>query len=212
MTQDAIALEDIAFSHCPDVTAWPITTRITRVDFEPRDFRIEFTKHAGPDRWPDATTPKWDGPLQYTIFAIIKVDGQWRSTGCIQLWQSRPGVGGPFSNGAKDWWFRTDAMAGHQPAPGEQVGFFVAAGDCRLRTEPTSVLERSNIVLVAVPENDHGSFYFNEDLPAPPPLPEPLPLPLPLPTPNDFAGRVLALLTRIADAQEALLAAVRNPH
>jgi len=212
MTADAIPLEQIAFSHCPDVHDWAVTATITRVDFEPRDFRVEFTKHQGPERWPDATTPGWDGPLQYTIFAIIQVDGQWRSTGCIQLWQSRNGVGGPFSAGAKDWWFRTDAMKDTQPHAGELVGFFVAAGDCRLRTEPTSVLERSNIVLVAVPENDHGSFSFNEDLPAPPPLPEPLPAPLPLPLPNDFAGQVLALLTRIAEAQEELLRIVRAPH
>jgi hypothetical protein len=49
-------------------------------------------------------------------------------------------------------------MYGYQPQVGEQMGFFVSAGNARGTTTVTSVRERSNVVLVNLPANDTGVF------------------------------------------------------
>jgi hypothetical protein len=51
-------------------------------------------------------------------------------------------------------------MTYHQPAVGEMIGFLVCAGDCRNRTDTSGspVRERSNVVLVPMP-NDGGASY-----------------------------------------------------
>ena len=58
-------------------------------------------------------------------------------------------------------------MTGHQPAPGELVGFFVCAGDCRNNTrgDMSPVRERSNVVLIPFPGNT-GAYTFSTPLPA----------------------------------------------
>jgi len=50
-------------------------------------------------------------------------------------------------------------MSGHQPAPGEQVGFFVTAGDAR-NNGRAIVHERSNVVVVPFPGGGGGTFGF----------------------------------------------------
>jgi hypothetical protein len=52
-------------------------------------------------------------------------------------------------------------MKGYQPHPGEQMGFFVSAGNARGETGVSSVRERSNVVVVALPAGDSGSFTFS---------------------------------------------------
>jgi hypothetical protein len=52
-------------------------------------------------------------------------------------------------------------MAGYQPHAGEQMGFFVSAGNARGFGGVSSVRERSNVVLVALPAGDNGSFSFS---------------------------------------------------
>jgi hypothetical protein len=49
-------------------------------------------------------------------------------------------------------------MMGHQPQVGEQMGFFVSAGDARGVGGVTSRRERSNVILVNLPAGDSGSF------------------------------------------------------
>jgi len=182
----------------PDVRDWPITAALTRLEFLPTDVRVDFTKRDGRGRWPDVVPPGWDGPIQWTLWAVIKVDGQWFTTGCIEFWNDREGVGGPFSAARQDWYYFVPEMH-HQPGPGEQVGFFVAAGDQR-RKDVRSVIERSNIVLLTVPPGDRGVFTFDGTIPDPAPGPDPGPVPAPLP-----ASDILALLTRIANAAEELV-------
>jgi hypothetical protein len=61
-----------------------------------------------------------------------------------------------------NWYFdpiRWAPMTGHQPAPGEQVGFLVTAGDQR-NNGPNSVRERSNVVMVSFPSAAGRSFVF----------------------------------------------------
>src|SRR5262245_8251885 len=156
VVSDALDFSTIQILQSPNVRDWPVTTAITRIEFRPNDFRVDFTKKDGPGRWPDAVTPGWDGPLQYTIWVVLP--NQKLTCGCIQMWHGKEehqgiGVGGPFSKAAQDWWFRVGPMASIQPQPGDRVGFFVTAGDARLRNDPTSVHERSNIVIVTIPSN-----------------------------------------------------------
>jgi hypothetical protein len=50
-------------------------------------------------------------------------------------------------------------MAGHQPAPGEQVGFLVTAGDAR-NNGASVVHERSNVVVLPFPDDSGASYTF----------------------------------------------------
>lgn len=54
-------------------------------------------------------------------------------------------------------------MTGHQPARGEEIGFFVVAGNVRNITDGGSqspVQERSDVVLVPMPGSGGASFRF----------------------------------------------------
>jgi len=62
-------------------------------------------------------------------------------------------MGGPPSQYAQNWYYdpiRWGPMVGHQPQPGEQVGFLVTAGDAR-NNGNVAVRERSNVVSIAFP-------------------------------------------------------------
>jgi hypothetical protein len=210
---DALDFSSIQILQSPDVHNWPVTTAITRIEFRANDFRIDFTKKHGPGRWPDAVTPGWDGPLQYTIWVVLPA--QKLTCGCIQMWHGKEenqgiGVGGPFSKGAQDWWFRVGPMAGIQPQAGDRVGFFVTAGDARLRTDPTSVHERSNIVVVTIPSNDSGVFTFPSTATEPAHAPDVTPEP---PQPDDATGTAAtdapAVLARIDKLERELKGAVK---
>jgi hypothetical protein len=210
---DAVDLSTIQILQSPDVHDWPVTAAITQIEFRPNDFRIDFTKKNGPGRWPDAVTPGWDGPLQYTIWVVLLQ--QKLTCGCIQMWHGKEehqgiGVGGPFSKGAQDWWFRVTPMAGIQPGPGDRVGFFVAAGDCRLRAAPTSVHERSNIVIATIPPNDSGVFAFPSTAVEPEPTPTPTPTPPLAPSAPGEPVDTAAILARIDTLEHAVRAAVRG--
>jgi len=52
-------------------------------------------------------------------------------------------------------------MAGYQPHAGEQMGFFVSAGNARGEGGVSSVRERSNVVIVSLPQGDNGFFPFS---------------------------------------------------
>jgi len=53
-------------------------------------------------------------------------------------------------------------MTYHQPAVGEQVGFFVCSGDCRNAGDGSRspVRERSNVVVVTMPSDAGATFRF----------------------------------------------------
>jgi hypothetical protein len=51
-------------------------------------------------------------------------------------------------------------MNGYNPHPGEQVGFFLSAGNARGQTGVSSVRERTNVIVVSLPGNDMGTFGF----------------------------------------------------
>ena len=73
------------------------------------------------------------------------------------MWKGRPNTGAPIlTEFATNWAYdaRWGPMAGHQPQVGEQMGFFLSAGAARGYGVPTSVRERSNVVIISLPAGD----------------------------------------------------------
>ena len=164
--RDAINLSQVHIYNSPtDVASWPVTTAITSISMRPSfdpvaGLALQFS---GLQTWPDYTPPGWDGPLQYTVWAIWYANGQWSASGIIQMWRGRASTGGPImTDFARNWIYdsRWGPDWGHQPVPGELMGFFVTAGNARGVGGVTSVRERSNVVTVAVPGNDYGDYTF----------------------------------------------------
>ena len=163
---DAINLSQAIVYNSPgDVASWPVTTAITQLTMQPTgspNDGIGLTFSAQ-NTWPDYVPPGWDGPLQYTVWAVVKINGQWYTSGFIQMWRGRPNTGAPIlTDFAINWAYdgRWGPMAGYHPHVGEQMGFFVTAGNARGVTTVTSVRERSNVVVVNLPANDTGVFTF----------------------------------------------------
>ena len=146
----------------PDIANWAVTSRITRIDMDPSaGLNLEFTTK---DSWPDYVPPGFDGPLEYTVWAVVNINGQWYTSGFIQMWRGRAFTGAPIlSNFAINWAYdaRWGPMAGYQPHAGELMGFFVSAGNARNFTTVSSLRERSNVVVVPLPAGDAGSFGFS---------------------------------------------------
>jgi hypothetical protein len=140
-----------------DVANWPVTTRIRVIDANFGGFFVDFDAKS---RWPEVVPPGWAGGIQYTLWIVEKINGQWITAGGVEYWRGLERQGGPPSRLASNWYYNAQVwgeLASHQPAPGEQVGFFVTAGDQRAK-DVRAVTERSNVVLLPFP-NDGGGYY-----------------------------------------------------
>jgi hypothetical protein len=203
---DGIDLSTVQIHNSHDVKSWPATATITRLEFRPTGVHVEHTRNQGPGSWPNFRPAGWDGDLQYTLWIFLQIAGSWHGSGCIQFWQSCDQNGGPPEEFAKNWYYAADRwapMTGHQPAPGELVGFMVTAGDAR-NSGAQSVQERSN--LVAMPFPVSGAVYApRSDVAPPAPSPaEPVAPPI-----AATADRLDELIREIADLSrkvDALLA------
>jgi hypothetical protein len=164
--QDAINLSQVTVYNSPtDVASWPVTTKITQIVEQPTNSSAPgmTLTFSALNTWPDYTPPGWDGPLQYTVWPVVKINGQWYTSGIIQMWNGRGATGAPLlTDFAINWVYdgRWGPMQGHQPVVGEQMGFFVTAGNARGVNTVTSVRERSNVVMINVPAGDTGAFKF----------------------------------------------------
>jgi hypothetical protein len=148
-----------------DLPRWPITTAISLIDIRSNGVRVDFSKKSGPGRWPDVVPPGWDGPLQYTLGMVLNISGQYYASAPIEFWYGLEYAGGPPSQYALNWFYdpaRWAPMTYHQPAVGEQIGFFVCAGDCRNAGDGgrSPVKERSNVVVVTMPGDSGATFRF----------------------------------------------------
>jgi hypothetical protein len=93
----------------------------------------------------------------------VQVNGQWNTSGFIQMWRGRLSTGAPIlTDFATNWAYDTrwGPMNGYHPHVGELMGFFLSAGNARGVSGVSSVRERSNVVVVALPAGDTGSFSF----------------------------------------------------
>src|SRR5581483_2716234 len=142
-----------------DVANWPITTQITGMDFGGNGLRVDFSKKDGPGRWPDVVPPGWDGPIQYTVWMVENIGGRWYTSGGVEYWYGLDRQGGPPWEYGYNWYYSAPVwgpLANRQPGNGEQVGFFVTAGDQRVK-DAHIVAERSNVVVLPFPG---GGGYF----------------------------------------------------
>jgi hypothetical protein len=142
---------------CGDVANWPVTTQIRVID---ANFGGWFVDFSAKNSWPEVVPPGWDGGIQYTLWIVEKINGQWITAGGVEFWKSLARQGGPPSRLAGNWYYSPGVwseLASHQPAPGEQVGIFVTAGDQRAK-DVRVVTERSNVVLIPFP-SDSGAYY-----------------------------------------------------
>lgn len=211
---DAIDLSQATVYNSPvDIASWPVTGTITHLDMRaPQGLTFRFSTS---ETWPNVTPPGWNGPLQYTVWAVMNVNGHWATSGFIQMWKGRESTGAPLpSEFALNWAYdgRWGTMANYSPHAGELVGFFLSAGDARGNGGVSSVRERTNVVLVSLPANDTGSFDFS--VPVPAPVPVPVPVPVPTPTPSPVPPPIIIggtdytrLLEQILQSQDRLLTA-----
>ena len=156
---DQMDLRSAAVYNSPaDVANWPITTKITALQMLGCNGGLALTFGAQ-NYWPDYTPPGWNGPLQYTVWAVVNVNGRWNTAGYIEFWRGRDNTGAPIlplSCGFPVNWAydsRWGPMNGYRPSVGERMGFFVTAGDARNQGGVTSLRERSNVVVVDLPAN-----------------------------------------------------------
>jgi len=199
---DAIDLSAaIVHSSPQDIADWPTTTAITKLTIQPgQNNGLSFVFDAN-QTWPDYTIPGWDGPIQYTVWAGALLEGVWHVAGLLQMWRTKPSTGAPILAQWGDWCYdanRWGPMVSYRPKAGDDMVFFLSAGDARGGTWPggvTSVRERSAVVKVALPAGDDGVFIFNEQ---PPPAPPPE-VPPGLPPQVDA---IVSALNRIAAALE----------
>jgi hypothetical protein len=163
---DAIDLHSATILNSPlDIANWPITTTITELNIRPSGIAVEFSKKDGPGRWPDVTPPGWDGPLQYTLGMCLNIGSRWYCSAVVEYWHGLAESGGPPWEYAMNWFYdpaRWAPMTGHQPVPGEMIGFYVCGGDCRNNREGSlsPARERTNVVLVPMPGNGGAVYRF----------------------------------------------------
>ncbi len=202
---DGLDLSTAQIHNSPDVRGWPATAQITKLEFRPTGVHVEHTKNLGPGAWPNFRPAGWDGDLQFTLWIFLSIGGTWHGSGCIQFWQTCEQNGGPPEQFAKNWYYAADRwapMTGHQPAPGDLVGFMVTAGDAR-NSGAQSVQERSQVVVLPFPRS--GDVYVPPVSPAPP-----APVPVPIPDPNAPDNPLSIKLAQMLDLYNQLLASSKD--
>jgi hypothetical protein len=132
----------------PDFKSWAETSQITNITFTDSAILVDFDKRDGPGRWPDVGFG--DGALEYTLGMCVNISGEWNCSATVQFWYGRDleASGRPDEIGI-NWWYdqRWGHLLGYQPACGETVGIYAAAGNLR---DSGNVIakERTNIVLM----------------------------------------------------------------
>ena len=160
---DAINLNLASVYNSPStIASWPATSTITSLTMSNSSgLSFHFTTE---NSWPDVVPPGFSGPLQYTVWAVVNVNGSWNTSGFIQMWRGRGSTGAPIlAEFPINWAYdsRWGPMNHYQPHAGEQMGFFLSAGNARGESGVSSVRERTNVVLVSLPAGDSGVFSFS---------------------------------------------------
>jgi hypothetical protein len=218
---DMLDLSQVQIHASPaDVFSWPTSALITGLEMSPSGGLTFTFDRKLPDRWKWLTGNKAspDDNFQYTVWAVVKLTGGWHAAGFVQMWQGRPmgdGALPPILTQFVNWWGDVrhlwGEMSDYLPRAGDQVGFFVTAGNARLRTDVTSVRERSNVVVVTLPAGDAGSFTFGSEQqpPVPPWPPVPPPNPPPPASPDETAA-LKALVLSLTEQQVKLTSTVMS--
>lgn len=186
--QDALDLHTVAIPHSPPVADWPVMLRITQLDMDPRGGIALTFDEPVPERWKWFSNPSEPADnFQFTVWACVQ---KTYCAGFVQMWAGRSMTDGSLPailGGYTNWWGDArhlwDAMSDYRPSPGDEIDFLVTAGNGRLRSDITSVAERSNVVSIRLPAGDSGHFVFSAAAPQPTPNPTPAPVIIYVPTP-----------------------------
>ena len=149
-----------------DFANWGETAKITRVQFFPDSFHVDFDRRDGPGRWPDV--PFGDGSLEYTLGMCVNINNHWYCSAVVQFWYQRDlGASGIPANVHFEWFYdfaRWGPMTNYQPQEGETVGIFVCAGDCRNNDagDRSYVKERSDVAFVPWSNSGNGLYTFSK--------------------------------------------------
>jgi hypothetical protein len=158
----ALDLASVTIVGSPDVRGFSRTSMLTSIAFHPgsESWHIDHTLRG---TWPPIVIDPTDGTTQEaTIWILFRIGGAWYATGGERLRpnQTDKGIPNPSQLGP-DWLYdagRWGIMAGYVPSPGDLVGFFVAAGSTR-SDDHVVVMERTNVVLIAFPNDDVDSSF-----------------------------------------------------
>jgi hypothetical protein len=151
-----------------DLGYWPETAKITLVNLQPDGMVVDFDRRDGPNRWPDESFGS--GSIEYTLGMCLNISNHWYCSTVVQFWNGRElTAGGRPDQVSYNWFYdpaRWGPMTGYQPSQGETVGFFVASGNLRGRSDPgyvtcPRVCERSNVVLVPWAEDGSAVYSFS---------------------------------------------------
>ena len=84
-----------------DVANWPVTTQIRVIDGNFGGWFVDFDAKS---RSPEAVPAGWDGGIQYTLWIVEKINGQWFTAGGVEYWRGLARQGGPPSRLAGNWY------------------------------------------------------------------------------------------------------------
>ena len=162
-----LPISNIVIHNSPtDIFDWIPTLSIKRIEMNP-SFGFKFTFDKIVLEYWKWFTGNGDDNYQYTVWPIITFNKILHSSGIVQMWQGRDGTG-PFElplwhdDFHANWCYdsRWGDMSLYYPNPGDVMGFFVSAGNARGQAGITSVKERSNVVVITLPQGDVGDWSF----------------------------------------------------
>ena len=158
--QDAIDLTTVTYHASVDVSAWPVTKTISRVELAPGTsygVKVSLSPYVASrdqDPWPDFIFFPPDGHLRYTLWLFVRMNGQWHGAAVHEFWFDREWTGAPLLGGGyPDWIYANPgspwgSMGDYVPQPGDAVGFMATAGDLRRHKDYFTVNQRTNVVVV----------------------------------------------------------------
>jgi hypothetical protein len=152
VTGDMIPFESAQWTGGGNVTAWPITTTLSKVETHDNGFVLTFGRKydtVAVPRWPDIVPVGWSGPVYYTIALGAKLSDGWHVAASLNVYfdQALP-LGGNILlpvQYPQNLWYLDPALKAHTPEVGEPIAVGVFAGGLR-GISAVSVRERSQIV------------------------------------------------------------------
>lgn len=179
---DAIDLRRCAILGGPAVYDWPVSAVIEGLDLDGQGISVNYVADTARGPWARKGPPGAEPAPVATLWVVLSIASSWWAAPILELPAVDHAVGVDFrrlvssclADGSK-----FTPMTGHDPKPGEMVGFFLTAGVLGTAVKSTARQARSNIVVVEWPDKETGDCYawVVPDPPAEFPTPEPEPEP-----------------------------------